>query len=73
MLNIYCEDFDFSSLGQAFDGEAESVQDVEQRVFYDAVVNGKPLTVEPEQALVVTQILEAVYESARTGRTVYFD
>ena len=24
MLNIYCEDFDFSSLGQAFDGEAES-------------------------------------------------
>ena len=56
-----------------FDGEAESVQDVEQRVFYDAVVNGKPLTVEPEQALVVTQILEAVYESARTGRTVYFD
>ena len=46
---------------------------MEQRVFYDAVVNGKPLTVEPEQALVVTQILEAVYESARTGRTVYFD
>ena len=24
MFNIYCEDFDFSSLGQAFDGEAES-------------------------------------------------
>lgn len=24
MLNIYCEDFDFSGLGQAFDGEAES-------------------------------------------------
>ena len=56
-----------------FDGAAESVQEVEQRVFYDAIVNGKPLTVEPEQALVVTQILEAVYESARTGRTVYFD
>ena len=65
---------DLSSGGvDYFDGEAESVQDVEQRVFYDAVVNGKPLTVEPEQALVVTQILEAVYESARTGRTVYFD
>ena len=45
------------------------VQDVEQRVFYDAVVNGRPLTVEPEQALVVTQILEAVYESARTGES----
>ena len=56
-----------------FDGAAESVQEVEQRVFYDAIVNGKPLTVEPEQALVVTQILEAVYESAKTGKTVYFD
>ena len=32
-----------------FDGAAESVQEVEQRVFYDAIVNGKPLTVEPEQ------------------------
>lgn len=56
-----------------FSGAEEKAEDVEQRVFYDAVVNGKPLTVEPEQALVVTQILEAVYESAKTGRTVYFD
>lgn len=56
-----------------YDGAAEEPKDVEQRVFYDAVVNGKPLTVKPEQALVVTQILEAIYESAKTGRTVYFD
>jgi len=56
-----------------FDGASERAEDLEQRVFYDAIVHGTPLTVEPEQALVVTQILEAVYESARTGKTVYFD
>lgn len=56
-----------------FDGTAEKAEDMEQRVFYEAVTEGKPLTVEPEQALVVTRILEAVYESAKTGKTVYFD
>ena len=55
-----------------FDGATENAEDVEQRVFYEAVTEGKPLTVEPEQALVVTQILEAIYESARTGKTIYF-
>jgi hypothetical protein len=29
--------------------------------------------VKPEQAFVVTQILDAIYESARTGKAVYFD
>ncbi len=56
-----------------YDGVSEEPSDVEQRVFYNAVVNGEPLTVKPEQAAVVTQILEAVYESARTGKTVYFE
>lgn len=56
-----------------FDGEAEKDSDIEQKVFYEAVANGAPVVVKPEQALVVTQILEAIYESARTGKTVYFD
>lgn len=56
-----------------FDGVEEKPDDVEQRVFYNAVMNGGELTVKPEQALVVTRILEAVYESAKTGKTVYFD
>ena len=47
---------------------AERPEDEEQKIFYDAIVNGKPLTVLPEQAMVVTQILEAIYESAKTGR-----
>ena len=55
-----------------YDGTEEKDADVEQRVFYNAVMKGEPLTVLPEQALVVTQILEAIYESARTGKTIYF-
>ena len=31
------------------------------------------ITVKPEQAIVVTQILEAIYTSAKTGKPVYFD
>lgn len=39
----------------------------------DAVANDKETPVLPEQALVVTQILEAIYESAKTGKPVYFE
>jgi predicted dehydrogenase len=42
----------------------------EARVFVDAMTKGTPLTVLPEQALVVTQILEAIYKSAETGKPV---
>ncbi|QHQ59627.1 Gfo/Idh/MocA family oxidoreductase [Anaerocolumna sedimenticola] len=56
-----------------FDGEGEKDSDVEQRVFYNAVTKGTDLVVKPEQAMIVTKILEAIYESAKTGKTVYFD
>lgn len=56
-----------------YDGTEEKPADIEAEVFYNAVTKGTPLTVEPEQALVVTQLLEAIYESAKTGKTIYFD
>ena len=56
-----------------FDGKGENPDVIEQQVFYDAVMNGKDVVVKPEQAYVVTQILEAIYQSAKTGKTVYFD
>ncbi len=56
-----------------YEGGALSPADIGAKTFYDAVLNGKPLVVEPEQALVVTEILEAIYESAKTGKPVYFD
>jgi predicted dehydrogenase len=34
-----------------YDGEAEKAPDIEQKVFYNAIVNGGELVVKPEQAL----------------------
>ncbi len=56
-----------------FTGISEEAPDIEQKVFYEAITEGKSLVVKPEQAIAVTRILEAIYESARTGKTVYFD
>ena len=56
-----------------YDGEEKDAPDIEQETFYNAIVNGGELVVKPEQALVVTQILEAIYESAKTCKTVYFN
>jgi len=47
-------------------------EQIEARNFYDAVLHGTELRTKPEQALVVTQILEAIYESSRTGKAVTF-
>ncbi|MDF2907102.1 MAG: oxidoreductase protein [Herbinix sp.] len=65
---------DLKSGGVAFfSGQSDDAPDIEQRVFYNAITNGEDLVVKPEQAIAVTRILEAIYESARTGKTVYFD
>ncbi len=58
-----------------FDGATEKPADLENKNFYEAVkANDKSLlVVKPEQALVVTQILEAIYESAQTNKAVYID
>jgi len=50
-----------------------SPEQKESRNFYDAILHGEELRVKPEQALVVTQILEAIYESGKTGKPVVFD
>ena len=70
----YVEVPDMQSGGVDFyDGASAKPGDLEQKVFYDAITKGTPLCVLPEQAFVVTQILEAIYESAKTGKPVYFD
>lgn len=55
-----------------FDAEGEEPSVIEQETFYNAVMNGKNVVVKPEQAYVVTQILEAIYKSAATGEVVKF-
>lgn len=60
--------------GVAFYSGAASAEpaDVEAAQWIDAIINDKTPLVLPEQALVVTEILEAIYTSAKTGQAVYF-
>ena len=53
-----------------FEGKTESDTDFEARQWIDAIVNDTQPTVLPQQAFVVSQILEAIYTSARTGEAV---
>ncbi len=70
---LYEKKVELSGGGVAFyDGKKESDADLETRLWIESVQNDTEPVVQPEQALVVTEILEAVYESARTGKTVYF-
>ncbi|MGL9750200.1 Gfo/Idh/MocA family protein [Enterococcus sp. DIV0170] len=56
-----------------FSGESTEQRDVEARQWIDAIKTGKDPMVKPEQAIVVTQILEAIYQSAKTGKVIEFD
>lgn len=55
-----------------FEGGEAKPEVLEQLTFINAVLGKGELVVKPEQAFVVTQILEAIYESAKTGKPVYF-
>lgn len=56
-----------------FDGSVDEPHVLEAKQWIDAILNDKEPLVKPEQALVVTQILEGIYESAKTGKPVYFN
>ncbi len=71
---LYVTTPDFSRGGVTFyEGRRESASDTEARMWIDHVLDDqKPLLVKPEQALLVTQLLEGIYESAKTGKPVYY-
>ena len=56
-----------------YDGDAEKDTDREARTFRDAIRGKGKLYVLPEEALVVTRILEGIYNSAASGKPHYFD
>jgi len=56
-----------------FSGEEKPAGDYEQELFYHIVADGAEQVVKPAQAAVVTRVLEAIYESAKSGKTIYFD
>ena len=67
---------DFAAGGVAFFDGTNAINDpatIEAKTFLDAIRGKGKLVVLPEQASVVTRILDAIYESARTGKPVYFD
>lgn len=71
---LYTTNVELGAGGVAFyDGKAESDSDLEARLWVESIVNNTDPIVKPAEALVVTQILEAIYESAKTGKAVYFD
>ena len=45
---------------------------LEQKTFFAAIRGEGELCVLPEQAVVVTQILEGIYQSAASGKPYYF-
>ena len=56
-----------------YDGDPVKDTVKEAMNFRDAVRGKAKLYVQPEQALVVTHILEGIYKSAETGKPYYFD
>jgi predicted dehydrogenase len=56
-----------------FDSKSTDASYEEAKAWINAIRNDTAPVVLPEQALVVSEILEAIYESANTGKAVYFD
>ncbi len=71
---LYTNEINLKATGVAFyEGESAKDSDVEAKLWIDSLINDTELTVKPEQALVVSEILEAIYESSNTGKAVYFN
>jgi predicted dehydrogenase len=58
--------FGFEAIGMG------SPSDLEARQWIDAIKNNTEPLVKPEEAIVITRILESIYISAGTGKAVYF-
>ncbi len=56
-----------------YEGTEDTPEVAEARQWIDSIINDTEPLVKPEQALVVTQILEAIYESAKTKKPVFFE
>ena len=56
-----------------YDGFSDDPSESDMRQWMRAIINDTDPCVLPEQALVVSQILEAIYKSSETGAPVFFD
>ncbi len=55
-----------------YDGKSETPSDKDCRLWLEAILEDKEVIVKPEQAMVISEILEAIYISGKTGEPVYF-
>jgi hypothetical protein len=55
-----------------YEGQTVKDTDLEAQTFAKAIRGQGKLYVQPEEAAVVTQSLEGIYDSARTGKPHYF-
>ncbi|WP_010272039.1 Gfo/Idh/MocA family protein [Paenibacillus senegalensis] len=71
---LYQTQVQLGGKGVAFyDSKEENDAVLEARSWINAILNDTDPVVTPEQALVVSEILEAIYESSRTGKAIYFN
>lgn len=71
---LYTEKVELGAGGVAFyDGKEETDIDLEARLWIEAILNDTEPIVKPEEALVVTEILEAIYQSSKSGEPVFFN
>lgn len=71
---LYEKNYELETGGVAFyDGTSETPEYLEAKSWIEAIKNDKDPLVKAEQALVVTKILEAIYESSSTGEPVYLN
>ena len=67
------EEVTLDSTGVTFYGvKGAKPSEIEARMWLDAIKNDTDVVVKPEQAIVVTRILDAIYRSGRTGKPVFF-
>ena len=71
----YIDQVNLNAGGVAFfNGNAKEVDgEREARLWIEAIINDTEPSVKPEEAYVVTRILEGIYESAKTGKPYYFN
>src|SRR5690606_4967647 len=55
-----------------YEGSKDDPAEVEARLWLQSIENDTEPLVTPEQACIVSEILEAIYESSRTGKAIYF-
>lgn len=71
--NLYTSNIELENSGVDFyEGEKVDEAAEEARLWIESIINDRDPVVKPKEALIVTQILEGIYKSAKTGQAVYF-